>query len=347
MTTASGIERVLHCPTSEALPATVGESDDAVRGHEIHAFLKRARVLPIDKALRLVPEEHRDVCSKIRLSDVYGGLRNVRTEVAYALRVGHEEAHEIGVDIDRKYPQLPPEYVVGTNDFEGLRFDDVEVAADIKAGNDVTAAKDNPQVKFHARARQLVTGADRVEGRIVYVRPTGRVVTDWHVFTRLELDRYESELEEMQARVVAARALLASGVMPTVRSGDHCQYCPAVASCPAQAALARAMVTDIGDLAHLVMTLTPEQAGHAWAKLERVYDVAKHVESGLRMMALRSPLPLGDGRELRPIHFPRRDFSKDKALTLLKRKGATVAEIESCFDVREEQQVRALKKRTG
>lgn len=359
MGTASTLEREIACPASEALPASrEASSDDADRGTEIHAFIKHAATMPLHEALAAVPKSLRELCASIELGKIHGGLTNVRSEVSYGIRLGHEHAEVVGVDIDRRYPtDRGEEWLFGSNDVEGERFDGLLDTGDVKTGNDVTAAADNPQAQFAARAIQLVTGEDEVASRIIYVRPSGYVHIDWHVFTRLELETFEDRAIEARASVRQARADYAAGKPLTVSPGDHCKYCPAIASCPAKMSLARAMVGELAELdqairidksegvGRLVSQLSPEQAGQAVRKLAEVKDLHDRIKGALQLYAGRTPLPVGDGKEYRPITFAKSGFSREKALALLEAKGATPEEIAALSVPHMETQFRVLKAR--
>lgn len=339
---ASSLEREAACPGSAALPNTSESGDDAARGQAIHAFLERVGRMPLADALAGVPKQWREFCGAIDTDQIVGGLSNVRSEVAYAIRIGHEEAREIGSNIGRAYPDLGDDWEFGTNDIEGVRFDGVPVTGDIKTGNDVTPARDNMQAQFAARAIQLVTGADEVESRIIYLRHSGDVWVDWHVFTRLELERFEDRVSDVRFRVADAHARYALGVVPDVNPGSWCRYCPGLLSCPAKTALARSMLSDLESVDARIATFTPEQAGRAYLKLKEILTVAERVESALKQFAARTPLPLGNGKEIRPITFEKKSFSRTKALELLAAKGATVPEIEALKVPHEETHYRVV-----
>ena len=342
--TASSLERVIACPASEALPRVVdaGARRDRDRGTVIHRFLQRVMTgMPEDVALALVPEKDQAVCGRIRVPRITSGISwDLRCEVAYALSPGEDRARILGLDLDRNYPDLDPGEIAGTNDFEGMRMDGVPVVGDVKTGNDVTPCEDNPQAQFHARARQLVTGADEVEARIVYVRPSGYVERDEHVFSRIELETFEDRV--IEARQVAHRARLAvvNGEVPVVTTGSWCRYCPAMPACPAYAGLARRFVPDLEEIPGQLAMLSPAQQGEAWLKVKQIKRLAETAEDALKALARQSPLPLPNGKVIRPVTIHRNDFSKDAALALLAEKGATEDEIAGCYRKNDVEQIK-------
>ena len=347
--TASSLERLFACPASAALPAVIDarKRRDRDRGTGAHRFVRRV-LGGMDRAiaLALVPEESRALCARIRVSRISAGISSdLRCEAAYALKPGEESARFLGLDLDRHYPELEPGEIAGTNDLEGTRLDGVPVVGDIKTGNDVTACEDNPQAQFHARARQLVTGADEVEARILYIRPSGYVEIDDHEFGRVELETFEDRVVDMRHGVRLARAAVLAGQTPKVTTGAHCKYCPAMPACPAYAGLARRFVPELETMAGQMAALTPEQQGEAWLKVKTIERLVGAAEDALKELARQAPLPLPNGKVIRPVTVVRNDFSKDAALALLTAKGATAEEIAGCFRRNETEQVREAKAR--
>lgn len=344
--TASALERAFACPPSTFLPQVNESNEDADRGSEIHKFVRNvAAGMPIATALLLVPKEHQAVCQGIDFARVCGDLSNVRAEVSYAIDVERSEVRELGINLGRKYPPRRPAEFAGTNDIEGRRIDDVEVVGDVKTGELVTPCRDNPQMKFHARARQLATGASEVEGRLIYIRRDGKVMLDCHTFRAFELETFQDEAVFFIERREAARARYEATGQVTVSTGDHCKYCPAMTACPRYVALARSMVVDVVELgtdvaARGFVTMTPEQMGIAWAKLTDIGRVHDQIKEGLKAMAKQGSFPLPNGKMVRMIEFARSDFSREKAFELMRAKGATQAEIEACYAENTVQQVR-------
>lgn len=330
--TASSLERLMACPASAVLPHVAETNDDADRGTEIHSFVRNVSAgMPRAKALALVPKEHLPVCEGIDFGRVCGDLSNVRAEVSYAIDVETSFARELGINLGRHYPTREPAEFAGTNDLEGRRLDDVEVVADVKTGDPVTACRENPQMMFHARARQLRTGAAEVEARLIYIRRDGKVSLDCAMFTAFELDCFEDELSALRARIEDARARFAATGQVSVSTGPHCRYCPAMTACPRYVALARTMAADVADIPARLEMLTPEQQGIAWEKAKAIEKLVEHVLDGLKAIAKQGEFPLPTGKVVKAISFARQDFSRDKTLALLREKGATQAEIEALY----------------
>jgi hypothetical protein len=66
--TASGLERIAICEGAAVLPSVGSVSDDASRGHAIHAFLEAVPKVGRDAALAACPEDVRPFCESLRSS---------------------------------------------------------------------------------------------------------------------------------------------------------------------------------------------------------------------------------------------------------------------------------------
>ncbi len=342
--TASGLERVMACPASQVLPAVYDSSVYAERGTQIARFIRSiVGGMPIAQALHAVRPEWRDTCRHLEWKKVVGDLGDVRGEVAYALDVETMETTELGINIGRKYPPLGPTQIAGSDDIEGVRLDGVPVVRDVKSGYlEVTAAEDNPQLKFFALVKMLRTGASEVEAGIRYVSESGHVTSDDHVFTAFDLECFGDELREMVERVADARRRLDAGERLAVSSGAHCRYCPGMAACPRYTALAKTMLPDIAQIASQLNAMTPEQQGFAFSRAKEIETLVGTVLDSLRSIAKQKPIPLGNGKEAAEIRFKRSNFSHDAAIDLLQKKGATAAEIEHLYVTSEVSQVRVV-----
>lgn len=335
MPSASGLERAFACPASMVLPAVHRTSEYAERGTALHSFVHAVlRGVPRAQALVAVPAEWREAAAEIDVMRVGGDLREPRTEEAFGFNVETGEARAFGKIDHRAYPDLGEGWVFGTEDFGGVRIDGVPVTGDTKTGYlEVTPAKRNPQVKFHALVRMTLDGALTVDGRIVHKREGRKAYVDQTEFSSFDLDAFADDLAELRKRIHAARAIVARGETPAVTAGDHCRYCPAVAACPANIALARTVVApeqlDAASVKRHLATLTPEQLGAAWQKAEALADAAKLVKDGLKTIVKSGVnLPTTPGRRVSLKVVRSMRFDQDAAIELLRAKGATEEEIE-------------------
>ncbi len=341
--TASSLERVLECPGSAALPSVYESSPYADRGTCIARFIRNIIAgMSMAGALALVREEWRATCEHLDFTKLCGDLHDVRGEVAYALDTATDATRVLGINLGRNYPALLPTEIGGTDDIEGVRIDGVPVVADVKTGQPVTPCADNPQVKFFARILQLRTGAPEVEGRILYVREDGFVTQDCHLFTAYELDSYGDDLAELVERVASARAQYAKTGSVNVSTGDHCRYCASKPACPRYVGLARTMVADVESIASQLAIMTPEQQGIAWDKARAIEGLLDHVVTGLKELARANPIPLANGKILKETKSHTTGFDRDGALVMLRRKGATDAEIAALYSTTSTFPVRAV-----
>ena len=345
--TASSGERVFACPTSVVLPRVDSTSEDAERGSDIHGFTSR-RIRGMNKtaALSMVAPANRPMCEALRIEEALSGLTDVRAEVSYAYDAAAETWRELGEDLGRRYPPTAATEIAGSIDVEGTRADGIPVAADWKFGfGNLTPCRDNVQILYFARVLSMKHGASEVEGRLMTGRPNGRVSVDSHVFSAFDLDVFADRMVRAHERVEAARETLRRGDTPPVAIGPHCRYCPCLPSCPAYAGLVRSMVPDVERLADQVEAMTPEQGGAAWLKLQSNELLAERVRVGLKALASRAPLPVGNGKAVTELTVPVTRFVAARALEMLKAKGATEEDIESLYNTADETQFRIVKRR--
>lgn len=342
--TASSCERGAECPASFALAQVTESGEDADRGTEIHLFTKRV-VTGADRkqALESVSEPWRSTCDKLEVHKLVQGLERVRCEVAFAWDTEKSEARELGVDLGRRYGPRPLHIIPGSIDLHGFRtYDGAPVTLDIKTGLSVGAVADHWQSRFHANSASFLAKADVAEGRIAYVREDGKVWIEEHEFQVKDFDEIEEDLAELVRGVREARAMLAETGRVHVARGDWCKYCPAFAACPGHILLARAMLEEVEAIAGKLEAMTPEEGGRAWEKMSDAYTILDNVWESMKGLAHRWPLPLPNGKEVRPVPWSSTSFDKEGALILLRKKGATESEIEALTRRTKTEQVRAV-----
>jgi hypothetical protein len=343
---ASSLERARACPASEALPRTNSTSEMAERGTAIHLFVRRVlKGMSLPRALSLVPNDWRQTCERIDFAKISGDLSEVCSEHSYALNCVTGEARIIGEDIGRRYPDLGPDWFVGTEDVSGVDLTGKPVTGDIKSGfADVTDPEDNLQNKFFGKVHQSLTEADEVEGRIIRIDEAGFVRPISAVYSAFDLDSFGDTLIDIRDGVARARARVAAGEVPTVTEGEHCRYCPAFSACPAKAALVRNMLPELDDLRGRIAMMTLEERGKAWAKYKQIKPVFEAVESALKEAAAVDSLPLPNGKWVGEISYPKQSFNKARAYALLRELGATDDQISSLTTTIVVDQIRELKR---
>jgi hypothetical protein len=105
--------------------------------------------------------------------------------------------------------------------------------------------------------------------------------------------------------------------------------------CPYWMNTARAMLgkfTDATEPLNLE-ALTPEELGKVWFQMKGLEKIFEDTLDGLKKIAARSPLPVGDTKEVRPSMRSRSYFDDSKArgliVMLMGQAGATEQEIEA------------------
>lgn len=335
-TTASGLERTLECPGSEVLSKVCTRSDYADRGNDLHGFVRKvSRGVPIADAIVHVAERWRTTAMAIDFRKLTMGLSQIRSERAFAIDTETQIVRFLGEDIGRRYPERTRAEFAGTEDIGAVRYDKMPVTIDIKTGWDTVSSPDeNPQVKFFAVRAHLETGANQVDGRIAYIRESGSVHFDAHVFSRMEMEDFLDDLSELVPRLEAARAQFEATGTVTVSTGKWCKYCPAATACPAKVGLARYLAgAELAEISAMLTALTPEQRGVAWEKAAEIASILKVVQDGLKDVVKQSGafLTRGGRKQVKEITFPQARFVQERAIELLHKLGAPREEIDSCY----------------
>lgn len=344
--TASGIESALHCPESVFLPQSRSTSDDAEDGHDVHAFAHDLiENVNVTEALAKRPSRLHKRLGNIRRHDLVGDLSDqVRSEVAYALNVVTDEVRELGVGIDREYPEdFGDEWIFGTVDIEGYRLDGVWACKDLKSGMlEVTPAAANLQLLFFGRVLWLLHGKE-VVGEIVRVRPDGSTFTESGArYRAFDLDSFGDKLLEIREAILALEKKTRE---VATNEGSWCRYCAAFASCPAKQQLVRNLIPELEGIRDRVHTLSLEDAGKAWVKLKRIGQLYDVVEAALKERAAQRFLPTRPGYHVKPIRIERENFDQAAALALLRELGATPEQLKTLHVKKSHDQFREVKVR--
>lgn len=329
---ASGASRWMACPASVVLPQVQSSSRWGETGRAIHQYIQDViEGKPSDEAVRRIPASLEMRARGINLSAILHGLSRVRAEVAFALHAQTFDVRELGAGLERAYA-VSDEEIPGTLDV--IAFDDANgrpVVLDWKTGQSVTACRDNRQIQFAAAVAMRTFESSEVEGRVVYLREDGSHWVDSHVFDAIDVDLFLRDVALSDKRTRQSHESLRVGGTPNVHEGDHCQYCPALAGCPAKVALAKSMLLDVQSVPETVAALTPAQAGEVWRKLATIESLAEKIKSSLKDYAKQTPIPLGDDKEVRAEPFERQTVNATKVVELAKAKGATEDELASCM----------------
>lgn len=321
MITASGIERVMACPASEALDHVHEESAYAARGQAIHSFLEALKgqldagreLAPARMAaLETITAEHRPVCEAIdvarlppleRFSAEYALAWNYLTDESRALgNLGARRAYvEAGLEGEGWLAGTADLIAIGTRTGTGGESK-VAVIGDWKSGWSVrTEARSNPQLMFLAMMAIEVFGCSSAEVFLVLTEESPPRV-DHATIGPYDMAVFQGQVHEALQAVDRAKRARAAGERQTYRSGPHCTYCPGFKSCPAKHALIAAVPT----MANLTLRDTPpEEVEKVLAERFEWYQQARAAMERLHVVfrewATARPIQLSDGRVYGPV----------------------------------------------
>lgn len=349
--TASRLELARKCPGSFAIGHAQSDSAPANTGTQIHRFIEHLITTGEFILDRIEDETAREICAKLdpriiseiargegRIADdeLHGETElgpdpKILVEHQFALAPDTAEAvslpEKTGSEerLHRDYSEAPANYVCGTADVvavyenarSGAAGSGVAVITDWKAGRGVIAPERNLQLKFHAVSTSLVYNVEIVVVQIAYVFPNGTIHPSAFTFYKADLVQAAQELRSILVGVEEARM-----GSPLFRTGSHCTYCPAFASCPAQAGAAQAILGADAE------ELTPQKAAEIWPQLQAVEAATKKVRKALGTFVENTPegIPLKDpadpeaGKILRFSNTTRDTIRPDVAMPILRRK---------------------------
>lgn len=294
--TASGSERVVECPGSQALPRVESEGPGAGHGQVLHGFLAGCASVGRDAALEAAPQEHREALSLVRTDGLPIDPARFRAEVAFAFDLDTGRGRELGQHLGRDYSAATASELPGTVDVIAVEQGRV-IVGDYKGGwGDVPPAAKNMQLRHLALAAARTHGLVRATVSIIRVRPDREPFYDEAEYGAYELDETEFLLQQARDRVRVQIAKRAAGEVVDVHSGSWCRYCPARPHCPAFLNVIRAMATAPGDLEQEIRSkITPELAANARRHLKFAKRALALVEDALDDLAREQPIDMGGG----------------------------------------------------
>ena len=291
--TASALPRVFACPQSHRLPQqALPPSEAGATGTAIHLWLSDG----------ILPEDPEALAACEAISQALPDAQ-WRHEVALAYDLTNDWGRELGMNLGRAYGGAKPTEWVGTVDGVAI-IGGVATVLELKTGWRPVSL-DSWQVRFLALAAARAAGTSEAEVVLLVAHPDGAFVRRAR-FDALALDETAMALEQLATRLQKDS--------PTV-PGDHCRYCPAMASCPSVLGIVRALSIVDGDISKM----KPTNAKTAGAMLE-VVNVAKaalgRIQGELEAFALREPLQLPDGRTWGWREKPKMEFLPGAATVL-------------------------------
>ncbi len=133
-----------------------------------------------------------------------------------------------------------------------------------------------------------------------------------------DLDSFEASWSNAMKLVDDYERMVERGQTPNVVEGSHCEWCPAMKSCPAKVALVSRLPVAVDDLR--TGTMTRARAGSAWLVLEQMSDLIAMMKNEITGLATYEEIELPDGRIIGPVTSERRALDAKKAIPLLRAK---------------------------
>ena len=322
----------MECAAAPVLPHVVTVPGVASeQGSAVHTYLEHANTKPPAEALLLVPEDHRDVCSVVRLDRLPLGLGGV-AEPAYALDVHASKARFLGASIGRNYSGAQAHEQAGTLD---LAFHDKGVGAveEYKTGwgmdAHVVAVERNHQVRMQSLALSRAHRLHTVTASIHRISESGYVESESVTWDAMDLAEYEQAARAQLARIKAADELVQIGKTPDAHAGSWCTYCPAMESCPAVVGLLRAAVSaaDKVEARFNELLNDPATRSRAYEMWTTVKAISGKMGEAVYALGSREPITLANGNVFGPVQGTKHDIDADKAFALIKERHGVDAAV--------------------
>lgn len=318
--TASQLDRAMACPASFALPAvSLPPSPESDRGTEIHRFLETAITHGREAALAEVSDDApwRATCESVDLDPLTAEAERVECEVRFAYRPLADTARQLGGAYALGYPAVDDEEIAGTVDLLLTKPDGGVVVIDYKTGRRTVHVAESGQMHLLGLAVARARGLSLVTVSVVHVTEDGALAFDEMLLGPDELDRIARAVRTAFARVRDAHAAVSGGRTPDVRVGDHCSFCPAFRSCPANVGLAKHLLSASAD-DFGIDEMSPSQVGSLWAWAARARRVLDEIESGLKAYIDHDPVPHPDGvNEIARVEIARESIEGRAAVPVL------------------------------
>lgn len=309
--TGSKLELAEQCVASAVFDGFETTSEAAENGSVKHAFHYDVLTLGRPAALQRAPEHHRPMLERFNTEALPAGQPGSWAgEVAFALNIETGEARELGRNIGRAYVEhgAGPDDLVGSIDIVGMAEDLAALIIDLKTGwTRVTKAKRNLQLLLAAVCAVKIYGAELARGAILYANEDGQPWWDTAAWDLVDLTEAEMRLTDLGRSIRQARKLYFDGdpvtgeiIKPRMVAGDHCKWCPAINTCPAQGALVRRFIaTPVETEADFRMGLADNDvAAYAYRRLTAAKASLERALAVVYARASHAPILLGNGKVL-------------------------------------------------
>jgi hypothetical protein len=301
---ASHLPRVMACPASHVLPHVKTEVGAAAqRGTNIHAFLEVAFNQGRETALEQFALDLPGiaVAQALDLELLWADLRDGLAEATFAFDPTTQTARLLGTSLGRQYENTGE--ILGTADFVARHCDTEQlVIVDYKTGLIPVEAATSFQLAFLALAAHLHYDTEAVVARIVQIREDSTFHFNERVYDAERLREFAAHLGELQQVLAVFAKWHEMGKTLPVNIGEHCKYCPALASCPASASVFQNLqwATDKDSIETWNLArLTAPEAGALWDRLQLVKKALEVQDAALRDYARDNVLETAGGKRLR------------------------------------------------
>ncbi len=300
------------CPASAAYPQIGTIGLPAALGSAKHKFMERAAVQGQFTALEDMSDEA-EIKAWAETVDVDRLLSRVipwdwqvdelRTEVKFLMDWETGQSRIVGDFSNRG------DDIAGVIDLMALPFardDDVPIAADYKTGRQqptyLTGPEENLQVRTYGKAATDFMASDEVDVKIIHIDEDGRDRVWSAKMMTIELHGFPAQLRSIMDRVIKARHKVENDELPTLVVGDHCTFCPALVSCPANNATAVAVIEQQEPIINRLLKggkLTDTELVKAFRGLKVLNKIVDESNKAMRrVLDKRGPIATGDGQEL-------------------------------------------------
>jgi hypothetical protein len=345
--TMSAIGRAMRCAASQVLPWAQEETSYSTRGTQLHRFVSRALDYGKEHALAELELEHHGTAAFIDIEAIRRIFPStVHSEAAFAYDTASGKGRRLLGVTGRRYEVSETE-IAGTLDLVAYEPGRATLR-DLKFGHETQSpARENAQIKTQALAVARACGAETVSAGLLYIRPDGNMFDDSCEFDAMDLDAWASDLRVMAGRVRNADAVMTEGREPdTSPSPETCRWCPALAYCPAQTKLVRAMGSEVGVLD--TGALSDDEAARAWVRLRQYEGLIKRVKDSLETRARQTPFRLPSGLTVKEVETKTREIDPRIAQdVLVARYGLEVADKAAETSITQASLKRALGKSFG
>ena len=221
------------------------------------------------------------MCRRIDLSAL--DLAQGQFEQSFHYRSDEGKAYWTGCTPEA--PDVHPHMsVTGTCDLLQVKPDEL-IVSDWKFGRPdyTTPATRNKQLLFYALCAWLSRGdhaPDKISGQLVFIDPeTGGVKRQLVSYTTEQFVLLQRQIAQILIERRESDERLSKGVLPNVREGAHCNYCPARMGCPAKVSLIRQFSQ--GLVLRPAGEITPTKVGEVWVKAQSIKRALQDLERQL------------------------------------------------------------------